>query len=1012
MKKLSFRLWISLILLGLVGQFAWTIENMYFNVFLYNTISTNPTFIATMVSASAITATLTTLLMGALSDRMGKRKSFICVGYLLWGVSTAAFGFITVDNAAKLLPGLGGVVGGAALVIIMDCVMTFFGSTANDAAFNAYVTDQIPNEKRGKVESVLSILPLLSMLIIFGAFDGMTKAGNWQGFFLIFGWLVTLTGTACIFLLPDEQLAPKKEPFLPQLIHGFRPGVIRENKGLYLSLLSMCVFSIAVQVFFPYMIIYLQHYLKITDYAMVLGVVLIVASVFTLIFGSFIDSVGKLSFAVPAAGIMFVGLMGMFLFRDIAWVLPSAMVMMTGYMLLTSALNAQVRELTPEGKAGHFQGIRMIFSVMLPMIIGPFIGAAVIKGNAATYVDLGQVKTVPTPHIFLASAGVLLLLAIPLSLLGRELKKGEPDPEKVSTLGTALLTEWGEKLDREHPLPEYPRPQFKRDSYLNLNGTWQYAITRSDTEPETYDGDILVPFSPESELSGVGLTVKADQTLWYRRRLELPEGFLPEGGRLLLHFGAVDQEADVYVNGQHAAHHMGGYTSFTADITSLLKDENTLVVRVHDDTDATCHSRGKQKTERGGIWYTPQSGIWQTVWCEALPAIRIEDVRIDTDYDGKKAEILVTGTTGIEGQAFVDGRILPFRCGEKLTVDLPDMKPWSPEDPHLYDLTLVLGTDRIESYFAMRKTEVRADASGVMRLFLNGKPCFHNGLLDQGYWPDGLYTAPSDEALIYDIQTAKELGYNMLRKHIKVEPMRWYYHCDRLGMLVWQDMVSGGGEYRFSTISFPLVTDRHHNDHNYLKFARNMAEGRAEYMNELTEMIRQLYHSPSVVLWVPFNEGWGQFDAKLVCERIRELDPTRPIDHASGWHDQHIGLIKSLHVYFRPYRFQEDKLGRAVVLSEFGGYNLRLDGHCFNCVDFGYKKFKNREALWTAYRALYENEIIPAVPKGLAATVYTQLSDVEDELNGILTYDRKELKLPKEGLLHLNRYVLQQSPEK
>lgn len=1009
MKKLSFRLWASIVLIGLMGQFAWTIENMYLNVFLYNTLSTDPAYIAAMVAASAVTATLTTLLMGALSDRVGRRKGFICVGYLLWGVSTAAFGFITAENAAHLLPGLGG----AVLVIVLDCVITFFGSTANDAAFNAYVTDQVPNEKRGRVESVLAVLPLLAMLIIFGVFDGMTKRGNWPGFFLIFGWMVTLTGAACIFLLPDEPAQPRRQPLLPQLVHGFRPSVIRANKALYLSLLCMCVFSIAVQVFFPYLIIYLQHSLQLTDYAMVLGVVLAVASVISLLFGPFIDGVGKLSFATPAAGVMLVGLMGMFLFRDLAWVLPSAMVMMSGYMLLTAALNAQMRELTPPDNAGHFQGIRMIFSVMVPMIVGPFIGAAVIKGNAQTYVELGQVKTVPTAHIFLAAAGVLCLLSIPLNLLARELKRHEPDPARAAA-DKALTTEWGEKLDREHPLPEYPRPQFRRDSYLNLNGPWQYAITPNDAEPaaEAYEGEIIVPFSPESALSGVGRALQPGQTLWYRRSLTLPEGFMPEDGQVLLHFGAVDQEADVYVNGCHAAHHMGGYTSFTADITALLQPENTLVVRVHDDTDASCHSRGKQKTERGGIWYTAQSGIWQTVWMEALPAIRMEDVRIDTDYDARQARILVQGTQGMEGQAFVDGRILSFRCGEVLTVELPEMKPWSPEDPYLYSLTLVLGNDRIESYFAMRKTEVRADASGVQRLFLNGKPYFHNGLLDQGYWPDGLYTAPSDEAMEHDIRTAKELGYNMLRKHIKVEPLRWYYHCDRLGMLVWQDMVNGGGEYRVSTITFPLLTGRHHSDRNHLKFARNMAEGRAEYMAELTETITQLRHSPSVVLWVPFNEGWGQFDAEQVCARIRELDATRPIDHASGWHDQRIGQIQSLHVYFKAYRFRPDRLGRAVVLSEFGGYNLRMDGHCFGDTEFGYKKFKTPEALWAAYRKLYEGEIIPAVSKGLCATVYTQLTDVEDELNGVMTYDRREVKLPREGLAHLNRYLCQQSPEK
>lgn len=429
MKKVSPRLWCALILLGLMGQFAWTIENMYFNVFLYNTISTDPNYIAAMVAASAIVATLTTLLMGVLSDRAGRRKAFICGGYLLWGLSTAAFGLITVDNAASLFPAANAVAAAAVMVIVMDCAMTFFGSTANDAAFNAYVTDTVSNAQRGRVESVLAILPLVSMLIIFGGFDGMTQAGNWQMFFLIFGALVTLTGVASLFLLKEQPATPKREPFFQQLAYGFRPSVIARHRALYLSLLAMCVFSIAVQVFFPYLIIYMQHYLLLDNYALVLGVVLIVASAASVLGGRVIDRVGKLRFAGPASIVMLAGLAGMYFARGIAAVMAMGAVMMSGYMLLTAALSAQVRDLTPPEKAGHFQGIRMIFAVMLPMIIGPFIGAAVIRGNGQTYVELGQSKTVPTPAIFLAAAISLLLVAVPLLLLRREAARGQVAPQ-------------------------------------------------------------------------------------------------------------------------------------------------------------------------------------------------------------------------------------------------------------------------------------------------------------------------------------------------------------------------------------------------------------------------------------------------------------------------------------------------------------------------------------------------------------------------------------------------------
>lgn len=421
--RIGARLWSALLLLGLAGQFAWTIENMYFNVFLYNTISTDPGYIAAMVAASAIVATLTTLLMGVVSDRTGMRKPFICGGYLLWGLSTMAFGLVTVENAALLFPGANAIAVAAIMVIALDCIMTFFGSTANDAAFNAYVTDVVDSSVRGKVESVLSILPLLSMLIIFGLFDGMTQAGQWRKFFFIFGIVVIITGIVSLFVLKEADIQPERKPFFSQLVYGFRPSVVGQHKALYLSLAAMCVFSIAVQVFFPYLIIYMQHYLQLDAYAIVLGVVLIVASLVSVIGGLWIDKVGKLRFAIPAALIMLVGLIAMFFVRQMLTVILAGMVMMSGYMLLTSALMAQIRDLTPPEKAGHFQGIRMVFSVMLPMIIGPAIGAQVIKGNAQTYVDLGQTKTVPTPEIFLAAAVVLLLTAIPLWLLHRNQKK-------------------------------------------------------------------------------------------------------------------------------------------------------------------------------------------------------------------------------------------------------------------------------------------------------------------------------------------------------------------------------------------------------------------------------------------------------------------------------------------------------------------------------------------------------------------------------------------------------------
>lgn len=547
------------------------------------------------------------------------------------------------------------------------------------------------------------------------------------------------------------------------------------------------------------------------------------------------------------------------------------------------------------------------------------------------------------------------------------------------------------------PLSEYPRPQMERndDSWQCLNGKWNYAFTRDDKAPEKYDGEILVPFSPECEASGVMRTLTPSQTLWYSRRVTAEK----KGGRILLHFGAVDQTAEVYVNGEKVGSHVGGYTPFSFDITDYVNSsEFVLTVKVTDVSDTASHSRGKQKFRRGGIWYTPQSGIWQTVWLEYVPKDYVKSLLITPLFDSAELELTVQCESGdLPCRIFIDSRTVEATANSAIRIPMPDFIPWDCDNPHLYPFTVEMGEDRVESYAAMRKIEIAADEKGIKRLFLNNRPLFHNGLLDQGYWPESLYTPPTEEAIIFDIETAKRMGYNMLRKHIKIEPLRWYYHCDRLGMLVWQDMINGGGKYKFMTISTPLVTKRHIKDSNYKAFARTDAEGRAQYYRELEEMIVHLRSCPCIVLWVPFNEGWGQFDAARACELITKLDQTRPIDHASGWHDQKIGQIKSLHVYFTKYKFAPDKLGRAVVLSEFGGYNQRIEGHSFNSRDFGYRKFASKEALSLAYRRLFEREIIPAARMGLCASVYTQLTDVEDEVNGILTYDRAIVKIDEES---------------
>ena len=419
------RTWIALILVGLVGQFAWTIENMYFNVFLYNAIAPDPTAIAWMVALSAVAATVTTLLMGALSDRVGNRKIFISFGYILWGLSVMAFALLAKPERLSAFQAAyaRGVLTGPILVVVLDCVMTFFGSTANDAAFNAYVTDVTTKENRGRAESVLAILPLISMLVIFGVFDGWTQRGDWARFFGFFGLLMIATGIVSLFLVKDsDALQPRRDSYFQNLLYGFTPRVIRTLPELYLSLLAFTLFSIGVQVFFPYLIVYFQHYLHMDNYAIVLGVVLLFASVVSVLAGRFLDKYGKLNFVLPAATVMVGGLLGLYFVRSMARVMIAGAIMMSGYMLVTAALSALIRDYTPKDKAGHFQGVRMVFAVCLPMIIGPFIGSAVIKSSGAVYEDLGVVKNVPTPAIFLAATVCVLLVVLPVLRLYRRKK--------------------------------------------------------------------------------------------------------------------------------------------------------------------------------------------------------------------------------------------------------------------------------------------------------------------------------------------------------------------------------------------------------------------------------------------------------------------------------------------------------------------------------------------------------------------------------------------------------------
>ena len=575
--------------------------------------------------------------------------------------------------------------------------------------------------------------------------------------------------------------------------------------------------------------------------------------------------------------------------------------------------------------------------------------------------------------------------------------------------GDRIGTEWGEKLDPQNVLPEYPRPQMTRtqvqDGWQNLNGLWNYAILPRGETPEKYDGQILVPFAVESSLSGVGKRLGDRNELWYNRTFTISPKW--NGKRVLLHFGAVDWKADVWVNGVCVGTHTGGFTPFEFDITAALKKgDNELKVRVWDPTDAGCQPRGKQVNRPEGIWYTPVSGIWQTVWLEAVPQQYIRNIRTTSDLDRKLFRV-ETAACGAQpgdvievrlydnGTKVAEGRAL---SGAPVELNVAEPKLWSPASPFLYDMEVALvrngrKVDEVQSYTAMRKFSIGRDENDIVRLELNNEPLFQFGPLDQGWWPDGLYTAPSDEALAFDVIKTKELGYNMIRKHVKVEPARWYYHCDKLGMIVWQDMPNGdqGPQWQM---------------HNYFNGAEKhrSAESEANFRKEWKEIIDCLYSVPSIGVWVPFNEAWGQFKAPEIAEWTKAYDPSRLVNPASGGNHYLTGDILDTHHYPHPRMTLLDT-NRATVLGEYGGIGLVMKEHLWEPDrNWGYVRLNSPKEVTDEYEK-YADMLYKLIGRGFAAAVYTQTTDVEVEVNGLMTYDRKVMKVEPERIRRINERI-------
>lgn len=998
-QKLTKKFWVALVIFSLMGQVAWVVENMYFNVFIYKIFHADAAQISLMVGASAVMATITTLIMGSLSDKVGKRKVFICGGYILWGLSILAFSLLRMDVLTGITQDAVAAASlGINLTILMDCVMTFFGSTANDACFNAWLVESGDDSNRGMIEGINAMMPLVSILVVFGgfmAFD-LNKESSWTWIFLIIGFAVIAIGVSGFFLIHETTVkSVENKSFWGNLLYSFRPSVMKSNLFLYVVVGAFSIFNISISTFMPYLIIYYEQSLQMANYVLIMAPAIILAAIVTAIFGSLYDQLGFRRCVYITLGILMAGYAVLFCCTSTAWVFIGSLLMMSGYLAGMAVFGAKIKGLTPESKAGMFQGLRIFGQVFIPGIVGPAIGAFVLRDAQVIVNGDGTTSFLPNRNIFAAAFAVGVLLFVALKLIFKMVREGHRE----------LPTNLGDGAKGDIPFAEYPRPQLRRDSFFNLNGQWEEGI--------------MVPFPPQSSLSGLGKKQakkmsKAHTT--YTRKFTLPEGFVKD--RLLLHFGAVDQIAKVYLNHQLVGENEGGYLPFTLDITEAYKEgENLLRVEVTDKLDKV-YPYGKQCKARGEMWYTPISGIWQSVWLESVPETYIKQIKIVPDLTGIDLEIKIKGDKAKQDEQKVqiaipceereickvvnllaDGTCAVGKCRIDLKEEGVEPILWSPENPHLYDLKVTVGEDEVESYFGLRTITI-GKAGANNRLLLNGKPVFLHAVLDQGYYSDGIYLPASEKGYEFDIKAMQELGFNTLRKHIKIEPECFYYLCDKLGMLVMQDLVNSG-RYSFTRdTAMPTVGAP-----NSVTNLRIISKKHKEvFLAQMEGTIDHLYNHPCIVYYTIFNEGWGQFEADAMYERFVKLDHTRIVDTTSGWFKGQKSDVESSHVYFRNEVFEASE--RPHVLSEFGGHSLVMEEHCFSLYNqHGYSFAKDIEEVTDSLVDSYEQMVIPSIKGSLCGSVYTQLSDVEDEVNGLYTYDRKKCKVNKQRVQELSKKI-------
>ena len=969
MKKGSFRFWMMLVLVSLVGQAAHMLQNQEINVFAWHMLDATQAEMGVVWVTSMLAMTAGAAFAGGLSDRMGRRRPVMAVSFLVWGAVVMGFCLLRRDVLNQMFGNAHGLK--FTLWLVLSLAEAAARGAALTAGFSAWITDSSHRRNRGAVEGVYAVMPWIAtgISLVFYADYIQTDLSRWTAVYLGCGGALIALGIAAWFLLPEAGREPSGESVWGNACGGFSRDALRDEPKLYWCIGMLGLLQCSMQCVYLYTVAYLDMVVRVPDANYFIAAFLVVGVAAALVLSRVYSRKGLRFTGLILVAVYMAGCVVLLSSREHGAVFVGYVLLMAGYLPAAAVFGAAIRDFTPEGRAGQVAGPIALALTLIPGI-GSFVIRAVMYGDFYFMYYHGSNPFLPDEGIFLAAlvmAAVLfvLLLKLDTRLPGRTVK---------------LSTPWAPEGEREIPWNEYPRPMLVRKSFLCLNGPW--SLRRNGKSW----GTIQVPYPPESPLSGIGRGIRRGDVLTYERVFALPEGFRKD--RVILHFGAVDQICTVYVNNHQVGGHEGGYLPFSLDITDALAEgANRLRVEVRDDLDHDL-PWGKQSRRRGGMWYTPVSGIWQTVWLESVPEGYVRALRITTDMES--AVIEIEGGTG-EMYLSCDGRRYAV-SGGRVTIRPEKPRLWSPEDPYLYRFTLTAGEDQVESYFALRRVEIRKIGE-YPRLCLNGKPCFFHGLLDQGYYPEGIYLPGSPGGYTWDIKTMRSMGFNMLRKHIKIEPERFYYDCDRLGMVVFQDLVNSGEYYYLRDTALPTIGFRKDTWH-----PAPSARRREFFLRHGEDTVRHLHNHPCVCFYTLFNEGWGQHDAQALYEHFKAFAPDRIWNAASGWFKNSDSDLQSEHIYFGSLAMKAGK-EKPLVLTEFGGYSWPVEGHRFNLdEEYGYQKYRSREALQTALERLYEQEIIPQVETGLCMAVLTQLSDVEDETNGLVTYDRQVVKVQPDAM--------------